>query len=192
VRRVVRRGYLTSGVTSAVVFRLNESQHPTFCMDEAEKLAGRDADRDLIGLLNVGYRRGASVPRCTGDEHDVQVFDAFGFRALASIGMLWDTIMDRAVTIRLERKPREVSLYRFNGRTADAEAAELSSRLRRWSQDAAQQVLDAEPDAARPEWLHDRACDNWAVLFAGGRQRVASARLECFSWSPARRERRTG
>jgi len=66
VSRLVRRGYFTSGtgITTAVVFRLNESRQPTLCIDEAEKLAGRHADRDLIGMLNAGYRRGARVQRC--------------------------------------------------------------------------------------------------------------------------------
>lgn len=168
LRRVVRRGWFTSakGVSSAVLFRLNEAQHPTFCIDEAEKLAGRDADRDLIGLLNAGHEQGATAARCSPDDHQVRVFDAFGFRALAAIGDLWDTFMDRAVVIRLERKPRGVAVQRLNSRRADEEGQDFAAQLRRWAQDHGPDVLDAEAEAPRPEWLDDRACDNWAALFA--------------------------
>ena len=68
---------------------------PTFLVDEAEKLSGRHADRDLISMLNAGHRRGATVQRCfeSGGDYAVREFDAFGFRALAAIRRLWDTVL---------------------------------------------------------------------------------------------------
>ncbi len=170
LRGVVRRGYLTSGsgVTTAVVFRLNNTQRPTLLIDEAEKLAGRHADRELIGMLNAGYRRGAQVQRCVERNGDFEVvaFDAFGFRALAAIGRLWDTILDRAITVRLERKPRDVTLRRFSSRVVETEAARLARRLARWAADSRTAVATALADTPRPDWLDDRACDNWAALLA--------------------------
>ena len=67
---ICRKVFLTSGVgvTSAVIFRLNEQYQPTFLIDEAEKLSGKDADKQIIGLLNQGYRRGSKVYRC-GENH---------------------------------------------------------------------------------------------------------------------------
>jgi putative DNA primase/helicase len=189
-----RRGYGTSGagVTTAVLFRLNERFTPTLCIDEAEKLSGRDADRELIGMLNAGYRRGARVQRCVekNGDYEIREFDAFGFRALASIKGLWDTVMDRAVVIQLERKPAGAAVRRFAGRVADAEAVPFTQRLARWATDVQPQIGEALLSVPRPDWLHDRACDNWAVLFAvaevaGGdwpdRAREAARTLEAAS-----------
>jgi len=170
VSRLVRRGYFTSGtgITTAVVFRLNESRQPTLCIDEAEKLAGRHADRDLIGMLNAGYRRGARVQRCIekNGDYEIREFNAFGFRALAAIGALWDTIVDRAVVIWLERKPQGVTVRRFASRVADGEGVALARQLRRWSEDQHAAVAEALLTAPRPDWLNDRSADNWATLFA--------------------------
>ncbi len=170
LRYVVRLGHLTSGtgVTAPVIFRLNEAQHPTFLVDEAEKLMGRHADRELIGMLNIGYRRGARALRCieANGDYVVRDFDAFGFRALAAIGLLWDTIMDRAVVIRMDRKPTDVTLTRFSGRQVASEGNLLARRLCRWSRDHAAQYSEQEDASPRPTWLDDRACDNWSALFA--------------------------
>jgi uncharacterized protein DUF3631/SWIM zinc finger len=170
LRGVVRRGYFTSGsgVTTAVVFRLNDTQRPTLLIDEAERLAGRHADRDLIGMLNAGYRRGAQVQRCVERNGDFEVvaFDAFGFRALAAIGRLWDTILDRAITLRLERKPRDVALRRFSCRVVEGEADRFARRLARWASDSRTAVAATLGATPRPDWLDDRACDNWAALLA--------------------------
>ena len=170
LRPIVRRGYLTSGVgvTAAVVFRLNELHRPTLLVDEAEKLSGRHADRDLIAMLNAGHRRGATVQRCfeTGGDYVVREFDAFGFRALAAIRTLWDTVLDRSIVVNLERKPRAATVERFNGQVVAGEGEELARQLRRWVDDNREAIAEAETSTPRPLWLHDRACDNWAPLLA--------------------------
>ena len=168
LRWIVRRGYLTSGggVTPAVLFRLNEAWRPTILMDEAERLGGAGADRDLVGFLNNGYRKGGFIARCVEPHWEVVEFDAFGFRALAAIGSLWDTIEDRSVIIRLQRKPRGVAVRRFSARKVEREGRELARRLARFALDQADAVARAEEDTPRPKALDDRACDSWAPLFA--------------------------
>lgn len=170
LRLVVRRACTTSGVgiTSAVVFRLNEQRHPTFLIDEAEKLGGRNADRELIGLLNAGYRRGARVQRCAerAGEIVIEDFDAFGFRALAAIGVVWDTLLDRSIVIKLERKPRNVERARFSERVVTEEGIAHARQIARWVADHSDEVRQAELHTPRPTWLGDRECDNWSTLFA--------------------------
>ena len=169
---LVRRGFLTSGpgVTAATVFRLNDAHRPTMLIDEAEKLGGRNANTELIGLLNNGYRRGGVMSRCVdvGSDYKVQAFDAFGFRALNSIRPLWDTIMDRSIEVRIERKPRSVQLSRFNARLLEPQCRRLARKIHRWASDHGVEVGEAEADAQRPGWLPDRPCDNWSPLFAVG------------------------
>ena len=170
LRLVVRRGCTTSGVgiTTAVLFRLNDRDHPTFLIDEAEKLSGNHADRDLIAMLNVGHRRGARVQRCVerNGTHEIDEFDAFGFRALAAIRTLWNTVMDRTIAVWVQRKPRTVALTRFSGRTVEREGADLARRIRRWADDHSDLMAQAEAKAMQPAWLGDRECDNWSPLFA--------------------------
>jgi putative DNA primase/helicase len=168
--RVTRRGYMTSGtgITAAVLFRLNEKHRPTFHIDEAEKLAGRHSDKDLVAMVNVGYRRGGKVQRCAdrGGQYDVEEYDAFGFRALASTRVLWDTVTDRSIVVQLQRKPQSASLKRFFGRVVDTEGAELARKLRRATEDVRERFGVHEEAAPRPVWLHDRAADNWAPPLA--------------------------
>ncbi len=168
---VVRRGHLTSafGATGAVVFQLNDAQRPTFLIDEAERLGGRYADHDLVNLLNQGHRRGGKVDRCkqmpTGG-FEVESFDAFGFRALALIGKPWDTLLDRGIVVRLERKPRGMKLARWGARKVKTEGQLLASRIARWVSDRVKAVGEAEETVPRPTWLSDRGCDNWSPIFA--------------------------
>lgn len=173
VRHVVRRGHLTSafGATGPVIFRLNQARHPTFLLDEAERLGGRDADRDVVNLLNQGHRRGGYVDRCREQKDggfEVERFEAFGFRALALIGKPWDTLLDRGVVVRLERKPPDTTVARFAARTIAAEGRALAARIARWAADNAEAVGTAEQGVPRPTWLRDRACDNWSPLFSVG------------------------
>ncbi len=169
VETITHRGYQTSvlGATPAVIFRLNELHKPTFLVDEAEKLS--NAESELVELFNKGYRRGAKVQRCVdrgGGNYEVLEFDAFGFRALAAIGDLWGTVMDRGILARLERKPKIATVERFIERTVVQEGRQLAQRLARWAADNQDAVARAAERAPRPLWLDDRDCDNWSVLFA--------------------------
>lgn len=167
---IVRRGRLTSaiGVTPAVLFRLNHRDRPTFLLDEAEKLHARHADPELVGLINVGYRRGAKVQRCadSGGQYDIQDFEAFGFRVLAMIGKPWDTIADRSLIVPMERKPRTVQLERFRESLIEQMGLTFARQARRWVSDVSAELQTAYYEAIRPLWLGDRDCDNWAGLFA--------------------------
>ncbi|MFQ5903312.1 MAG: DUF3631 domain-containing protein [Candidatus Binatia bacterium] len=169
--RIVRRPASTSGmgVTSAVVFRLNHAEHPTFLIDEAEFLSRQREARDIIGLLNTGYRRGTYVQRCADNArggYDVRKYDAFGFRAIAAIGTLWDTLLDRAIIIQTQRKPRSANLARFDSRIVDEDGDALARRIARFVDDIAENYHTAGEQAPRPDWLNDRECDNWQCLFA--------------------------
>ena len=156
------------GVTPAVVFRLNEEHPPTFLIDAAEKLSGKNGNRGIIGLLNQGYRRGSKIHRCreVRGRQVVEEFDAFGFRAVAAIGSLWDTLIDRAVVIPMQPKPIGQRVKRFNGRQVESEGEELARKIGRFTEDNIGAFEPALSAAPRPQWLKDRTCDNWAALFA--------------------------
>jgi len=179
------------GITPAVIFRLNEKRKPTFLIDEAEKLSGKNANMEIIGLLNEGYRRGGKVHRC-GDKSvnfEVEEFDAFGFRLLASTKVLWGTLMDRSILIRISRKPRGEKMRRFDGLKVKDEGLLLARKILRFAQDNLKNFEALQRTTPRPQWLADRACDNWSPLFtvaelAGNdwpEKAVSSAKLLCAS-----------
>lgn len=170
LKGLVRNPQMTSGtgVTPATIFRLNEILKPTFLIDEAEKLSGRETNKDVIGLLNSGYRNGAMVQRCVGNNHDVRHFDAFGWRVVAAIGDLWDTLMDRSIIIRMDRKPSSVKINRFDSRKIEDESLLIRQKIKRWVLDNKRRVTESENLVPRPDQLNDRSCDNWSPLFSVG------------------------
>ena len=116
-------------------------------------------------MLNAGYESGAVVRRMGGGRMTtVEAFPVFSPKAFAGIGELPDTIRDRAIRIRLERRIREETIERFIRRTAPGAAiplrksAELLARLHLVA------LTNARPDL--PDVLDDRAQDMWEPLLA--------------------------
>jgi hypothetical protein len=162
LERLVSKPRMTSNVTAAAVFRTVEKFQPTLLVDEGDTfLAGKD---ELRGILNSGHRRGGSVLRVAGDDHEPRQFATFSPVAIAMIGKLpGDTLEDRSIEIEMRRKKREetVEAFRFD-RLAHLE--ELRRFCARWTQDHLDELRQADPDI--PSELHDRAADNWRPLLA--------------------------
>jgi hypothetical protein len=78
---------------------------------------------DLRGLLDAGYRRGSVVRRMGGAKNTtLETFEVFCPKAFAGIGnCLPDTILDRSITIGLQRKTREETVERFRRRDVGQE-----------------------------------------------------------------------
>jgi hypothetical protein len=71
------------------IFRLIDQERPTLCIDEAEALEGRTDRADALrAILNEGYKRGGRVPRCIGEEHEIQFFEVYSPKVFAAIGGL--------------------------------------------------------------------------------------------------------
>ena len=120
----MRKPWLTLSVTEAVLFREIDKTQPTLLLDESDALfkkggGGNDDRREPIrALLNAGFKRGAMVPRCMGNNFEVQHFKVFCAKAFAGIGTLPDTIADRSLPIRLTRKSRSETVERLRDRNA--------------------------------------------------------------------------
>lgn len=181
--------------TEAVVFRKIEKARPTLLLDEADAIFGPRAEgaaEGLRALLNAGNRRGTTVPRCVGEGSKLEVrdFSVFCPKALAGIGKLPDTVADRSIPIRLQRRARGERVERFRSRDAEAELAPLRDALTSWARVASRALEGARPDI--PEQLNDRAADGWEPLLAvadlaGGDwpARARSAALELHGSDPA-------
>jgi putative DNA primase/helicase len=151
-----------ANLTPAVLYRVVEAYSPTILVDEADTfLAEQD---ELRGVLNAGHdRHSAVVPRCVGDDFEPKVFHVFGAVAIAAIGKLPDTLMDRSVVIEMKRKAPGERLQKLRRRQREALSA-LPRRCARWAADSVKALSEREPEV--PDDLDDRAADNWEPLLA--------------------------
>lgn len=160
--RLSCRPMAAGNITPAALFRTIDAWRPTLLIDEADAFM-RD-NEELRGLLNSGHtRESAYTIRVVGEEFTPKRFNTWGAKAIAGIGKLADTLMDRAITLELRRKlPYEKSdrLRYAEPRLFD----DLVSQIARFAEDNRDAVRCARPDL--PQALHDRAQDNWEPLLA--------------------------
>jgi hypothetical protein len=116
--------------------------------------------------VNAGHRRGAVAYRCVGEgaKMVVKEFPAFAPVALAGIGDLPDTILDRAVVIRMKRRAPYEVISPFRHRQAAKAGEALRKRLEDWAGANEEALTAAEP--TMPEGITDRPADVWEPLLA--------------------------
>ena len=158
---------MSGRITPAGMFRLIELHEPTLILDEADTFMGDDPE--LRGIVNGSQRRDmASIIRAVGEDHEPRRFSTWCPKAISGIGDLPDTVADRAVTVRLERRsPTSGDMPHWRDRDRQAVEA-LRQKLARWTDDSANAVLECRNAVAFPSALHDRARDAWEALLAIG------------------------
>lgn len=163
---LVREPLAASNISEAALFRAVRKLMPTLLLDEADAVFSAKNREDLRGMLNAGYRRGAVVLRMGGvSKTELEPFPVFCPKAFFGIGdFLPDTLSDRALHIRLERRLREESIERFRAREVTPEGHLLRDRLADWLEPQIDRLRAARPEL--PEELDDRAQDSWEPLFA--------------------------
>lgn len=162
LRRLVYRALAASNISPAALFRAVDAWKPTLLVDEAD--AFMRENEELRGIINAGHTRdSAYVVRVVGEELKPQKFSVWGAKALAGIGHLADTIMDRAIVLELRRKLSGENVERLRHAEADLFQT-LSEKLARFAEDHREAVRRARP--LLPESLNDRAQDNWEPLLA--------------------------
>lgn len=167
IELLVHTAIQTANISDAALFRVIHEQGPTLLIDEVDAIFGKKSPREeLRGMLNAGYRRGATTYRMGGAKMTtIEPFSVFCPKAFAGIGdCLPDTIADRAVSIRLKRRTRNVKIERFRLRDVRPEGHALRDRLVDWLEPNADQLGDSRPTL--PDELDDRAQDVWEPLLA--------------------------
>jgi putative DNA primase/helicase len=164
MKRMSARPATASSISPAILYRSIEPwHHPTLLIDEADSFLKNN--EELRGILNSGHTRdSAFVMRCVGDDHIPKRFDTWGAKAIAGIGSLADTLMDRAIVLPLRRKLPHEKTDRLRQRTEPELFDTLQAKLARFADDCKEQVGSARPPL--PEELNDRAQDNWEPLLA--------------------------
>jgi hypothetical protein len=153
--------------TEAFLFREAERRSGTQCFDEAESLAGDD-DRmvTLVSILNVGYRRGGSVPRLEkqGERFVTVEFEVYAPRIIAGLATLKDTLQSRALPLVMVRRRRDEVIARV-GRETAVTAARLRELCALACLEHVGDVLNAY-DHARDLLAHENVDDRAEELVA--------------------------
>lgn len=162
VNSTVNNPLMVANATMAVISRVAESMKPTLLLDEADTFV-KCGDPQLIGLINSGHSRAtAKITKCVGDNYEPKVFSTWMPVALASIGDLSDTIMDRSIRINLRRKKSSEHVQRIP-HDLDDQCADLRLRLKCWQANTEGKLAS---NLVSPTSLgNDRAVDNWIPLF---------------------------
>jgi putative DNA primase/helicase len=154
----VRRPVFAASLTPAAAYRLLDEHSPlTLLIDEADA----QQLQDLRPIINAGHTTDtAYVLRCVGDDHQVRQFRTFGPKAIAGIGTLPATWLDRAIHVQLTRKPTTIRLPAIDHALRQhlhQLGAHLAAHLRK-------HPLPQPSPTTLP--IHDRAADNWQPLLA--------------------------
>ena len=165
---VVSRPRRTTNISEAALFRLADSQRPTFLIDEQEGLNEKTERAEALrGLLNAGHRRGAKATRCAGANRDeVRDFDVYSPKMLAGIGDLPSTLRDRAIVLNMQRRQASQSVARFVYRVVAQSTTDLRIKIEAWvtaNRERIGAIYETVPSA---EFLSDREEENWSPLFA--------------------------
>ncbi|WP_344922651.1 DUF3631 domain-containing protein, partial [Plantactinospora mayteni] len=165
---LVRSAEMTLSATTAALFRLVSDGPVTILFDEVGAIfnpAKGGNTEDLRAMLNAGYKRSATIPRCVGDARAMKVerFKVYAPVALAGIaGHMPDTITTRAITFHMRRRAPGETVEPFKERVVERQATPLRDKLATWVASVGNQVGDAEPEM--PEGVTDRAAEIWEPL----------------------------
>jgi hypothetical protein len=163
----------TVNMSAPALFRIvGGEDRATLLMDEADTYLGWKVAReheDVRGLVNAGHRRGAVAYRVSVEKGiTVQEFPAFAAVALAGIGDLPDTILDRSVVVSMKRRAPCEQVDPFRRRHVEPTTVTLTEALEGWAAGAVP-ALEAHLESIDlPAGIEDRPADVWEALVAIG------------------------
>jgi Protein of unknown function (DUF3631) len=165
---LVSKPWLTGRVTAACLVRKVDQVKPTLLLDESDAAFNGDKEYSeaLRGILNTGFYAGGVASCCVGQGANITFrdFKTYCAKAIAGIGHLPDTVADRSIPIRLDRKKAGEVVARFRRRKAKEAASEIKTILSDWMSSIAPRLKEAEP--VLPDEITDRQQDAIEPLLA--------------------------
>jgi Protein of unknown function (DUF3631) len=167
--KLVSRPVPAANISSPAFFRVIEETQPTLLIDEADTfLQGND---ELRGIFNAGYtKETAYVMRVANQTSTVASdqtprstlarYSCWCPKVLAAIGRLPDTLADRCIVVRMQRK----TMWEECQRLRNLDTAGLRERCAQFVQENSERIVAACPQI--PDSLNDRAADIWEPLLA--------------------------
>jgi hypothetical protein len=163
---LVPRAVHAVNTSPAYLFRKvsDEGGPPTILYDEIDTVFGPKAkdNEDIRGMLNAGHRKGAVAGRCVvrGNVVSTEELPAYCAVALAGLNDLPDTIMSRAIIIRMRRRAPGEYVEPWRARINGPEAKPIAEDLAKW----ASSLPDSLPWPDFPLGIEDRNADVWESL----------------------------
>ena len=148
-----------AAMTAHTVFRSIEDEHPTIIFDEAETL-NSEAAGTMRSVLNVGYRRGQTVPR--GTTTGIKEYATYCPKVFILIGDVYDTLRDRSITITMQRAETR---KRFTFEAAREEGKVLREVAAEAVRANGGNIKKAFRDHTGLPFLMDRDEEIWTSLF---------------------------
>jgi hypothetical protein len=159
-----------SDASPAYLYRRIAAGQVTILLDEADAIWKRgkadETAEALRSIVNAGHRRSATVGRVemNGTSAKLIRFTVYAPAALAGIGNLPDTIMDRSVIVRMRRRTPDEPISPYRERLTRPEGEALRKELAAWAECVADLIGDPWPDM--PDGITDRSADVWEPLLA--------------------------
>ncbi|MGD8545057.1 MAG: hypothetical protein PVH12_02675 [Candidatus Bathyarchaeota archaeon] len=112
-QRLCYRSIMAASISAASIFRTLEAWHPTLLLDETE-IYRSEGMREVIGLLNTGYRRGQyaiRMEKVSEGSPQIAMFDTFGFKVMAGTEELAATLQSRCILTTMSKAVRPINLF---------------------------------------------------------------------------------
>lgn len=156
---------ITVNISPAALVRSIGDEPPTLLLDEADTIFGKKAaenNEDLRGILNAGHQRNRPYIRWDVAARKLEECPTFSMAVLAGIGEMPDTIMDRAVQIKMRRRAKGEKVSPYRRRRDEPGLREIGNRVAGWAEHVRHQLILMEPEMP----VEDRAADTWEPLVA--------------------------
>jgi hypothetical protein len=167
IHRAAFRAAVVVNPSAASLYRDIHIHGTTVLVDEAEKLDEPGADPGLMATMLHSNQRGATVPRCDGDDHTVKNFHIFSPKAFFSINEPHDPLADRSIRIPMLRSPKGSPKALLDPRDSphDAEWKAIRDGWHRFVLNYGHMLVDlAEPEAVTPKDMFPRSRQIWRPL----------------------------
>ncbi len=160
---------ILNDASASYMYRRIDAGGVTVLLDECDaiwKRKGDDSAEALRSIVNSGHRKRGTVGRVemNGKKGVLQRFKVYAPAALAGIGDLPDTILDRAVIVRMRRRGRGEAIEQYRERTARPIGEDLAHQLSGWAAEVEHRIGDPWPQM--PRGVVDRPADVWEPLLA--------------------------
>jgi Protein of unknown function (DUF3631) len=169
-RHFTRAPELTTAGSAAAMVRMIAAGPITLLFDEVDAVftAGGSGNEEVRNMLNSGYKRGATIPKCKGDPASgivVERLPVFAPVVLAGlVGCIPATVTTRAIAIHLRKRRHDQHVDPYHEKRAEQEAEPLRDALAAWITGIGEELGNAEP--AMPDGVADRSAEIWESLLA--------------------------
>jgi hypothetical protein len=184
---------MTAGGSAAALVRMVAAGPISILMDEVDAIfgVGGSGNEDVRQMLNLGYKRSATIPKTKGDPSSgftVERLPIFAPAALAGLaGRMPDTITTRAITIHLRRRRHDEHVESYRESKIVRETEPIRESLSTWAMSIGDQLVEAEPEM--PPGVDDRPAEIWepllAIADAAGGHWPETARAACIHFVTA-------